>query len=156
MDIDTLMKMKIDANDPEDEDSHHPKICGKHGNMEINTIDEVMITDNIILNKHDDKAKAHQEANRILHNHDGAMKEITEKLKPKPKRRRRRTKTKNKSKEEASNVTDAEVYTILEEGVNTILHSPHSVMKNMANKNHNMLDTKYSAKLVNIETPKLI
>ena len=63
MDIDTLMKMKIDANDPEDEDSHHPKICGKHGNMEINTIDEVMMTNNMILNKHDDKAKAHQETN---------------------------------------------------------------------------------------------
>ena len=80
----------------------------KHGNMETNTIDEVMITDNIILNKHDDKAKVHQEANKILHNHDGAMKEVTEKSKPKPKRRTRpshqktkvkaRTKTKDKSK----------------------------------------------------------
>ena len=37
----------------------------------------------------------------------------------------------------------------------SILHSPHSVTKDMANKTHDMLDNKYSAKVVNIGTPKL-
>ena len=37
----------------------------------------------------------------------------------------------------------------------SILHSPHSVTKDTANKTHDMLATKYSAKVVNIGTPKL-